>query len=106
MYVIFTVYRHICCYYFCRISKSRLRVFLGQQNFLYDFTQNSQNISQIYKVRKIYIHPDYRSSTSENDIGLLEVQEDIRFGRDIKPICLPGTRAKRYIDDVAIAVGN
>ena len=89
---------------FCRMSKNQLRVFLGQENFLSDFTENSG--PQIHKVRNIFVHPDFRSSTSENDIGILELQRDIAFRRDIKPICLPGTRAQQYVDDFAVAVGK
>ena len=83
-----------------------MRVFLGQETFIYDFTESAKRQNpQIHKIKNIFVHPDFRSSTSENDIGILELEREIPFDSEVKPICLPGTRAKRYIDDVAVAIG-
>ena len=86
--------------------KEKFRVFLGQETFIFDFPQSSRRRNaQIHEIENIFMHPDYRSRTSENDIALLELKDEITFNSDVKAICLPGTRAKRYIDDLAVAVG-
>ena len=89
-----------------RMFKEKFRVFLGQETFIFDFPQSSRRRNaQIHEIENIFMHPDYRSRTSENDIALLELKNEITFNSDVKAICLPGTRAKRYIDDLAVAVG-
>ena len=92
---------------FTRMYKDRVRVFLGQENFIYDFTESSRRQNpQVHRIKNVFVHPDFRTRTSENDIALLELERDVTFNQEVKPICLPGTRAKQYINEVAIAVGR
>lgn len=34
------------------------------------------------------MHPDYNSSTTYNDIALIELASPVTFDKNIKPICL------------------
>ena len=87
--------------------KDRMRVFLGQETFIYDFTESARRQNpQVHRIKKIFVHPDFRARTSENDIALLELKQDITFNKEVQPICLPGTRAKRYMDHTAVALGK
>ncbi|KAI5643890.1 trypsin domain-containing protein [Phthorimaea operculella] len=39
-------------------------------------------------ISKIIVHPDYKSPKKYNDIALMELHEDVEFGRNIQPACL------------------
>lgn len=43
----------------------------------------------LYVLEKIEAHPDYSSTTEENDIALIKTQRNIDFNSDVGPICLP-----------------
>ena len=87
--------------------KDQVRVFLGQETFIYDFTDSSRRQNpQVHTIKNVFVHPNFHPRTSENDIALLELDRDVTFNREVKPICLPGTRAKQYTNDVAIAIGT
>ena len=51
----------------------------------------NETTSFIINVKTIKQHPDYNSSTTENDISVLELEEtvDLTSHPHIKPICLP-----------------
>ena len=40
-------------------------------------------------VEKIISHPQYSSSTINNDIALMKLSSPIIFGKYVKPVCLP-----------------
>ena len=86
--------------------KDRMRVFVGQETFIYEFSESTRRQKpQVHRIRKIFVHPNFRAATSENDIALLELEKNIIFSKEVQPICLPGTRAKRYMDHTAVALG-
>ena len=86
--------------------KDRVRVFLGQETFIYEFTDSVRRQNpQVHRIKTVFVHPNFHPRTSENDIALLELKRDVTFNKEVKPICLPGTRAKQYTNDVAIAIG-
>lgn len=46
--------------------------------------------SQMVKVRRIIVHPGYRSTPVEtDDIALLELAQPVTLSASIRPICLP-----------------
>ena len=99
--------REMIHYLFCRMYKDRMRVFLGQETFIFDFTDSARRQNpQVHRIKKIFVHPNFRATTSENDIALLELSKSIIFNKEVQPICLPGTRAKRYMDHTAVALGT
>ena len=86
--------------------KDRVRVFLGQETFIYEFSDSVRRQNpQVHRIKNVFVHPNFQPRTSENDIALLELKRDVTFNNEVKPICLPGTRAKQYTNDVAIAIG-
>ncbi|XP_055327372.1 transmembrane protease serine 9-like [Paramacrobiotus metropolitanus] len=42
-----------------------------------------------YEVKRIIMYPQYRPDTTDNDLALLELEENVQFGREVWPICLP-----------------
>lgn len=43
---------------------------------------------QVIKIRRGIPHPNYSWSKKEFDIGLIELEHDIKFSEKVKPICL------------------
>ena len=55
-----------------RMYKDRMRVFLGQETFIYEFTDSARRQNpQVHRIKKIIVHPNFNPRTSENDIALL-----------------------------------
>lgn len=52
-----------------------------------EIDSNSPNF-QIFSIKKIYKHPNYRASKVYDDIGLLELASKVTFTPLIKPACL------------------
>jgi len=50
---------------------------------------NNETESRIYKIKKLFIHPDYNTYTFSNDIGLIKLKDSVTFSQFISPICLP-----------------
>ena len=46
----------------------------------------------LYKVSRIYIHPHYNRKTSDNDIALVRLRDEIQYNDHVRPICLPRAR--------------
>ena len=62
----------IDCKYF-RMYKDRVRVFLGQETFIYEFTDSVRRQNpQVHRIKNVFVHPNFQPRTSENDIALLE----------------------------------
>ena len=61
---------------------------IGKTQIETDFQKYSQN-SYGYPIQKMYTHPDYDNSMTNNDIGLLRLAQTLTFSRQIQPICLP-----------------
>lgn len=55
-------------------------------------------------VESIVVHPNYSSSTLDNDIALMKLSEKVDFGTGIKPVCLPSPSAD-FTGQSATAVG-
>ncbi|XP_016836998.2 serine protease 76 isoform X1 [Nasonia vitripennis] len=57
---------------------------LGEQNL-----RQTDGAVVDYPIQKKIVHPNYEPDTSENDIALLILDEDVQFTDRIRPICLP-----------------
>ncbi len=44
---------------------------------------------QVRKVRKLKIHAKYNASTTDYDIGLIQMDQPVVFERSVRPVCLP-----------------
>ena len=53
------------------------------------------------KTKSVHIHPHF--SKFQNDIGLIELEEDIIFNENVKPVKLPKSNSDLVGDSVAIA---
>ncbi|XP_066591634.1 serine protease nudel [Prorops nasuta] len=45
--------------------------------------------SQTRRAKYVIMHPDYNSRLMRNDIGLIYLNEAVRFNRWVRPVCLP-----------------
>ncbi|KAK7919666.1 hypothetical protein WMY93_010950 [Mugilogobius chulae] len=71
---------------FPNTNRRKWRVSLGRENL------RGYNPNEITKaVRRIRIHPNYDSFTSDNDIALLRLSSAVTFTDYIRPVCLAAT---------------
>ncbi|MBN3315993.1 TMPS9 protease, partial [Atractosteus spatula] len=65
------------------VVASQWKVYLGR------LTQTGPNIHEVSRgLQQIIVHPDYDSSTNNNDIALLRLSSSVSFTNYIQPICL------------------
>uniref|UniRef100_W5LV78 Peptidase S1 domain-containing protein n=1 Tax=Lepisosteus oculatus TaxID=7918 RepID=W5LV78_LEPOC len=65
------------------VVASQWKVYLGR------LTQTGPNIHEVSRgLQQIIVHPDYDSSTNNNDIALLRLSSSVSFNNYIQPICL------------------
>ncbi|KAL7393378.1 hypothetical protein ABVT39_009947 [Epinephelus coioides] len=53
----------------------------------------------------IHVHPEYNSSSFDNDIGLIKLQDPITFSSSIMPICLPAEGATYMTGEMGLVSG-
>jgi hypothetical protein len=68
---------------FCRGLAKWVR--LGDLNLK---TTNDNTRAQDFSVAKIFRHPEYKSPAHYNDIGLLQLDRDVKFDGYVRPACL------------------
>ncbi|XP_017336011.1 serine protease 27 [Ictalurus punctatus] len=70
---------------FSRERKSAVTVYLGKQTF------NGFNPNQMIRyVKEVILHPNYNSTTKNNDIALLRLHSSVTFSDYVRPVCLAG----------------
>ncbi|XP_071027494.1 transmembrane protease serine 9-like [Oncorhynchus clarkii lewisi] len=85
---------------FPRISTSNLVVYLGRQN------QQGSNPNEVSRtVTQIICHPNYISSTSDNDICLLKLSSSVTFTNYIRPVCLAAQGSSFYAGTTSWVTG-
>lgn len=68
-----------------RERKSAVTVYLGKQTF------NGFNPNQMIRyVKEVILHPNYNSTTKNNDIALLRLHSSVTFSDYVRPVCLAG----------------
>merc|ERR1711915_813130 len=77
----------------CMVSfdKSAVRVSLGEHN---KNTGRDTDATRHVNIKRVILHPNYDTSTQENDIALLEL-ESYESNDAIHPICLPTKHADK-----------
>ncbi|XP_037951652.1 serine protease snake-like [Teleopsis dalmanni] len=81
-------------------GQSPIQVRIGDLNLKAD----ENNVEpQTLRIRNIYIHPSYRSTSYYNDIALLELEEDVEFTEFVRPIHLWVNESIPYT--IAFAMG-
>merc|ERR1711953_1270882 len=78
----------------CWDSKmTNLRVIVGEHNVFCDGVNEG---GKVINVKKATMHPDYNKKTTDNDIAVLELSEELTFTDKIRPACLPSSETKDY----------
>merc|ERR1711962_1956217 len=96
-----------CLYYtedgvYQRFPVWYFQVVVGEHNTCDGFyNEGGPNLS----VERIIEQPDYNPNFNKNDIALLKLKTDIRFGANVKPACLPTNPNKSYAGQRAIVSG-
>ncbi|XP_011184647.2 venom serine protease Bi-VSP [Zeugodacus cucurbitae] len=74
----------------------------------YDLSTNTETQHQDLRVVKQEKHPSYNTANGRNDIGIVWLERDVQFTKNIKPICLPSSqqlRSKSYINYTPFVAG-
>ncbi|KAG5669187.1 hypothetical protein PVAND_017081 [Polypedilum vanderplanki] len=71
---------------------------LGEVKFIKLGMNNQTQVEGvlIYRVAQIFIHPNYNSLLSNEDIGLIKLNEAVPLSENIFPICLPTRNYDSY----------
>merc|ERR1711953_61259 len=72
---------------------TNLRVIVGEHNVFCDGVNEG---GKVINVKKATMHPDYNKKTTDNDIAVLELSEELTFTDKIRPACLPSSATKDY----------
>ncbi len=59
------------------------RLLLGKHSLHID-----EDAEQHFNISRIVVHPDYSNVTYDSDISLLEVEGNIQFTKEVRPVCL------------------
>ncbi|KAJ0067283.1 hypothetical protein NL108_015819 [Boleophthalmus pectinirostris] len=51
-----------------------------------------ENTEQKRRVVKVVVHPNYNRTSSDSDLALLKLHENVKLGQYVIPACLPGPR--------------
>uniref|UniRef100_A0A673K4I5 Transmembrane protease serine 9-like n=1 Tax=Sinocyclocheilus rhinocerous TaxID=307959 RepID=A0A673K4I5_9TELE len=79
---------------------SGLIVYLGRQ------TQEGANANEVSRnVSQIIKHPDYNSTTEDNDITLLRLSSPVTFTDHIRPVCLASANSTFFKSTVSWVTG-
>ncbi|XP_029491148.2 transmembrane protease serine 9-like [Oncorhynchus nerka] len=85
---------------FPRSSISNLVVYLGRQD------QQGTNPNEVSRtVTQIICHPNYISSTSDNDMCLLKLSSSVTFTNYIRPVCLAAQGSSFYAGTTSWVTG-
>ena len=72
----------------------------------HDITGRTESMPTMQrKVKRVYVHKDYKAPTFENDIAILELESDIVRQPHIVPICMPETLDKVFVGEMGIVSG-
>lgn len=84
-----------------QIALEDLAVVVGEHNVK---KGNETNATQLYRAKKITIHPRY--SSKRNDIAIIEAAGKFIFSMKVGPTCLPYLyRSETFTDEVVTALG-
>ncbi|KAK6643246.1 hypothetical protein RUM43_004751 [Polyplax serrata] len=83
----------------CLVSRNASMVRLGS------FSAKQSRMENDYQISKTIIHPSYKITESYNDIAIVKLKNEVRFGENIKPVCLPQDDRDRYDGERAKVIG-
>lgn len=50
---------------------------------------NETRYAALYRLARIYIHPEYTADGDKNDIALIRTSRPMQFNEAVGPVCLP-----------------
>ena len=69
----------------CFSETNTLQIQIGAHNF----TAPDYDVLQMHTVAEIIYHEAYNPDTTENDIALLRLTEQVTFSENVQPVCKP-----------------
>lgn len=90
---------HVITAAHCFTSKRKRVVVIGSSNL-----NDPLRAKNIYRISKIYIHPEYNSNFLENDVAILKLERKVFFNKKRLPICLPKSSDVTQIFNKSVVV--
>jgi len=90
-----------CVAHMSKYDVQNLRVRLGDHN-IKDGTSDGTTVEK--RVKRVIRHKGFSSSTLWNDVAILTLEDDVRYGPNIQPICLANGNRK-YVDNIVTVAG-
>ncbi|KAL0274877.1 UNVERIFIED_CONTAM: hypothetical protein PYX00_002904 [Menopon gallinae] len=80
--------------------KKEVRVILSEHNR----KNPDDTVTEIRKVSKVIVHPNYGNNALDSDIALLKLDQTVKYRQGIRPACLP-PRRKSFTGEWAVIAG-
>ncbi|XP_050093156.1 phenoloxidase-activating factor 2-like [Anopheles aquasalis] len=81
--------------------KASLRVHVGR----WDLGNTDEKGKKVLEVEEVVLHPDYKPSSKQNNIALLFLADNVRFGSSVNRVCLAEREHRYDVEHLCYTVG-
>ncbi|KAG4065023.1 hypothetical protein HA402_004146 [Bradysia odoriphaga] len=83
-------------------NPTRVGVLAGDLYYTIGVSGTETPYTKLYAAKKLIVHPMYKSTSQDNDIGLIETTTQILFSRGVGPACLPFLFTSQSFENTAV----